>query len=105
MNSGQQSALHDTLFCLADQKGIALFSEDDRSICFDLLLMLTFGQMRRNLFRPEYVRKLGPVLETVLKQRVIEVCPGAQVTMKRIVNYIEKDCLEFTIHDLTRTFA
>ena len=68
----------------------------------DMLQLMTFGQMRKNLFKVEYRKRLGPVLETILKPKLLEECSGLQIVMKKVMSYIEKDCLEFTMQEMTR---
>jgi hypothetical protein len=61
--------------------------------------------MREHLFRHEYIKRLGPVLDAILKQRVIELCAGLQVVVRRILGYVNRDCIEFTMQELTRILA
>jgi hypothetical protein len=51
-------------------------SENDRTVVFDMLLLVSFGQIRKLIFSPDYLSKLGPVLEKILKPRPVELCPS-----------------------------
>jgi hypothetical protein len=101
----QLKILHETLFTLAEQKGSLFQVVDEKSLSYDMLLLMTFGQMRKRLFSLEYSKKLGMTLETILKPRVIERCAGLQVVVRRILGYISKECLEYSMNELTRIFA
>jgi hypothetical protein len=102
----QLSILHETLICITENNKNALLIDDgDRTVVHDMILLMTFGQMRRNLFRPEFLKRLGSIMEAILKPRVIELCPGLTVIMKRLISYIKKDCLEFSMSELTRVFS
>ena len=96
----QLNILHETLFCLTDFEG-----GSQKNPLIDMLLLLTFSQLKTNLFRVEFKKRLSKVLTTVLKPKTIEDCHGLTPHIRGIMNHIQKECLKFMAADLIKTSA
>ena len=69
----------------------------------DMLLLQTFTQLKENLFRVEFKRRLPKALATILKPKTIDECPGLNAYATSLLVHIKVQCLPYTAIDLMKT--
>ena len=70
-----------------------------------MILLVSVSEFRKTIFKQEFARRLPFLLQTILKPKVIEECPGLSTNIRQIMEHIKENCLGFLAHDLIKTCA